>query len=84
MVSVDGVEGCVTAERYILDYIGDGFPNVRDLILDEYGTACFCTEDFCNSELGEPDVFGEDFFFCSKDQVLPGMKGNFRRHVKLK
>ncbi|XP_071839424.1 uncharacterized protein [Apostichopus japonicus] len=62
--AVEGVEGCITAERYVDDYIGAEFSDVRDFIMGEVGTACFCDDQLCNTELGEPDVeelttFGE-------------------------
>ncbi|PIK51731.1 hypothetical protein BSL78_11404, partial [Apostichopus japonicus] len=53
--AVEGVEGCITAERYVDDYIGAEFSDVRDFIMGEVGTACFCEDQLCNLELGEPE-----------------------------
>ncbi|XP_071839417.1 uncharacterized protein [Apostichopus japonicus] len=56
VAAVEGVEGCITAERYVDDFIGADFPEVRNFIISEVGTACFCDDQLCNTELGEPDV----------------------------
>ncbi|PIK51730.1 hypothetical protein BSL78_11403 [Apostichopus japonicus] len=55
VAAVEGVEGCITAERYVDDYIGAEFSDVRDFIMGEVGTACFCDDQLCNTELGEPE-----------------------------
>lgn len=57
--SIEGVEDCVTASRYIDEVIRPDFPNIRDFVSGEDGVACYCVEDLCNSELGEPDVPGK-------------------------
>lgn len=59
MLPVEQVENCVTATRYVDEFVGFAVPEVRDFIIDEFGTACFCAEDLCNSELAEPVVAGE-------------------------
>ncbi|KAJ8041019.1 Hyalin [Holothuria leucospilota] len=58
VLPVEQVENCVTATRYVDEFVGFAVPEIRDFIIDEFGTACFCAEDLCNSELTEPDVAG--------------------------
>lgn len=51
---VEGVDGCLTADEYIDEYLGATVENVRQFILGASGTACFCRESFCNAALTIP------------------------------
>lgn len=59
MLPVEELENCVTATRYIDEFVGSAIPQIRDFVIDEFGTACFCAEDLCNSKLTEPGVLGK-------------------------
>lgn len=47
-----GLDGCLTGDEYIqVALIGE---DIIGVTLTGYGTACFCTESFCNAELSIP------------------------------
>ncbi|KAJ8041023.1 hypothetical protein HOLleu_15505 [Holothuria leucospilota] len=48
-----GGDFCISSAEYIEDILVPRFPEIRDTILSNSGAACFCSEDFCNSEIPE-------------------------------
>lgn len=74
--SIEGVDECVTASRYIDEVLRPDFPSIRDFVTGEDGVACYCIGDLCNSELGEPDVPGKSFSLFIG--IVDGCKHGFK------